>query len=540
LLCYRPGTQEAILLSEGQQVIHTLYSERELETNLLVHRSDGNHSDKQRLNLEMADSAGTSAASAVSAVPTSPPGSKRSSPNARAAADPVRPADLLLPSTPGPSLDLIRAGSSNELLSPGSPSSPGGRRRFQSEPLRIPPQLQVITREMVKMSSTVEGTGSFARVVRATLTKPGETPRPVAVKVMNRARVLNSAFVNLQNELDIVATLRHPCIINTLGAFEDVDNIYIVMDLAEKGELYKYTKELGLEDMPIVAPNFIAEVVLGLEYMAKQGILHRDVKPENLLLTSGYHVKIADFGTVCHLDSPLNKFTGTPTYVSPEMLITSKASLTSDIWALGCVLFHLFVGRSPFQGDTEYQVIEAVKSRNITWPAAEYFPSVARDLVEKMLAMDPAQRIGANGYAEIKRHPFFAPVDWSQLLTKSNETFLNADYTQLYESHLLSTERVVYSALVVKERYKGMSCHERVLVLTDYPQLFYLDPKLTNQKKGFVQWDRDLCAQADSATRFHVYTSGSRTYHFVDNQGRAHLWAAKINHLVKAKPAAAR
>jgi serine/threonine protein kinase len=403
------------------------------------------------------------------------------------------------------------------------------------QPLVIPPALSRINASMVKLSSAVEGSGSFAKVVRATLTEPGKPPKEVAVKVMNRIRALSSSFVNLQNEVSICASLQHPCIINTLASWEDDENIYIVMDLAEKGELYKYCKETGLEDMPIIAPNFIAEVVLGLEYMASKGVVHRDIKPENLLLTSGYHVKIADFGTVCRVDDEAsNTFTGTPTFVSPEMLTTSRASMTSDVWALGCVLFHLFVGRSPFQADTEFLTIEAVKCRKFEFPP--YFPADARDLVDRMLEMDPAKRIGANGYSDIKRHPFFRNVDWASLLTNSNETFLNQNFTQLYETHLLpGKEKVIFAGMVTKRRYRGMSCKERVLVLTDYPQLFYLDPENKSSKKGFVPWDKDLCAQADSPTEFHCYTSGSRVYHFEEKSGRAHLWAAKINHLVRTK-----
>jgi serine/threonine protein kinase len=394
---------------------------------------------------------------------------------------------------------------------------------------------------MVKLSGKSLGTGAFARVVKATLSRPNVAPVEVAVKIINKIRAFSTATVNLQAELDICAELDHPAIINTYGAYEDDESLFIVMELADKGELFKYTQVVGLEDMPLVAPNFIAEAILGLEYMASKGFVHRDIKPDNLLLAEGYHVKVADFGTVCPVESPLNTFTGTATYVSPEMLTTSKASATSDIWALGCVLFHLFVGRPPFKGETEHLVLEAVKARHIEWPPAEYFPPVARDLVERMLDMDPAQRIGARGYDEIKQHPFFAKIDWATCLQKTNETYLNMNYTELYRSHLLPNERVVYAGLVTKRRYKGFSNKERVLVLTDYPQLFYLDPQATNLKRGNVKWDHELAAQADNDKLFHVHTSERemgglpRVYHFEDAQGRANLWSAKINHLLKLK-----
>jgi len=285
--------------------------------------------------------------------------------------------------------------------------------------------------------------------------------------------------------------------------------------------------------MPEVAPKFIAEVVLGLEYLMSIGVLHRDIKPENLLLTKEFHVKLADFGTVCKIDSAENnKFTGTSWYVSPEMLKEGKASKTSDIWALGCTLFQLFVGRPPFIGDTEFLVLQAVKERKFEFPP--YFPAAAKDLVNRMLDPNPATRIGANGFDEIKRHPFFAKVDWAQLHTTSNQTFLNEDFNEKYKDVLLKGENVVYASAIVKERYKALSVKQRILLLTDYPRLFYIVPG-TNEIKGQVPWTKGMCAQADNEREFHVYTDGSRTYHFKDAAAHAHIWASKINHMLKLK-----
>jgi 3-phosphoinositide dependent protein kinase-1 len=427
------------------------------------------------------------------------------------------------------------AAAASEPLSPSSPSSPL-RAKTTRGVLIIPDNMAHITMDMLKLSQDVKGTGAFAKVVTAGLTMPGQKEKEVAVKIMDRNRAMSSGFINLQNEVDICANLHHECIINSLGVLQDDAKIYIVMDLAEKGELFKYTQAFGLEDMPMVAPNFVAEVVLGLEYMISQGCIHRDIKPENLLLTFDYHVKLADFGTVCLVDSDENnKFTGTPLYVSPEMLTTGSASKTSDIWALGCVLFQLFVGRPPFQGTSEYLVLQSVKLRKFEFPP--YFPPDAKDLCGRMLCTDPAQRIGANGFAEIKEHVFFQHVDWNDLLMNSNETFLNKDFSEEWKDVLIKGEKVIYASIILKERYAALSVKERILILTDYPRLFYLKPG-TKVIKGMVPWSADICAQADSADRFVVYTSGSRTYKFVDKAQRAALWSAKINHMVKkSKPA---
>lgn len=399
----------------------------------------------------------------------------------------------------------------------------------------IPANMQ-FPRDRLVMSKTVLGKGGFATVVSATLALgPAGAPTPVAVKVLNKAQMSRGqVFSSLQNEIDICATLTHPCIINTHGIFEDPDSIYIVMDLAEGGELFKYTQKFGLEDMPIVAPNFIGEVVLGLEYMKSKGVVHRDIKPENLLLTSDYHVKIADFGTVCRVeDTQGNKFTGTPFYVSPEMLSTGKASVSSDLWALGCVVYQLFVGRPPFQGESQYLLMQSIKERHLEFPP--YFPPEAKTLVDRLLDPVPETRLGANDFGEIKSHAFFKNVNWDTILTQSNVTHLNANYTKQWEAFLLKNEKVVYSSKIVKERYQFLptSAKERLLILTDFPRLFYLEPgSLTI--KGQVPWSDQVFAQSDSTERFTVVTP-DRKYEFVDAEKRAPLWAAKINDLVKRK-----
>ncbi|CUF42246.1 protein kinase, putative [Bodo saltans] len=425
---------------------------------------------------------------------------------------------------------------------PSTPAGGGG--------LRIPENMH-LTKDIFTVSNKVLGEGGFAKVYSGELlrdprrcneepTSPLNAtnfPKPVAVKVMFKAQVSRSTFSSLQAEIDICSTLRHTCLINTYGVFEDPDRLFIVMDLAEGGELLKYMKQFGLEDMPVVAPNLVGEVVLGLEHMREHGVVHRDIKPENLLLTAEYHVKISDFGTVCRVDDEAaNKFTGTAFYVSPEVLATGKAGYASDLWALGCCIFQMFVGRPPFQGESQYLVMQKIKERNFEFPP--YFPADAKDLVDKLLTVDPLLRLGGDpehGFAQLKAHPFFRTVNWETILLKSNVTHLNANYTKKWEAFLLKDERVIYSSLIVKERYSFLpsSTKMRMLILTDFPRLFYLEPD-SLAIKGQVAWSDEIFAQSDSAEKFTVHTPG-REYIFVDSEKRAALWASKINDQVKRK-----
>ena len=297
-------------------------------------------------------------------------------------------------------------------------------------PIAIPPSLQLDMARLAlgaggKGAPTVIGAGCFGTVVLGELAPDPtaaagaggqQAPLPVAVKVLDRAKAENSQFMSLQTELDVSAQLRHPCLVNTLGVGAlpasrsplAVDSICIVMELAARGELLRYMKRYGLEDMPEVAPKFVAEAVLALEFMAQRRLAHRDVKPENLLLTQECHVKLSDFGTVCGVDSAdAAVFRGTTAYAAPEVLTPGGAvSITTDLWALGCVVYELFVGRPPFQAESDYLLRQAVRGREFEFPP--YFPAAARDLVAQLLEVDPAKRLGAaarGGFAALKAHP---------------------------------------------------------------------------------------------------------------------------------------
>ncbi|KAI9222391.1 kinase-like domain-containing protein [Blastocladiella britannica] len=309
---------------------------------------------------------------------------------------------------------------------------------------------------------TSVGEGSYSTVIKARERSSG---RLFAIKMLDKRHIVKEKKVKYVNiEKDVLHHTRHPLVIRLYYTFQDQQSLYFVIELAERGELLSYIRKLGSFDQPATR-FYVAEIVTAIEYLHSKGILHRDLKPENILLSKDMHVKLADFGSAkitvplapassassspatpptppappkaasdsptatADADSPPSgiapstgrSFVGTAEYVSPELLNDKSAMPASDVWAIGCILYQLLAGRPPFKGANEYQTFQKILKLEYSFPPG--FPPVARDLVEKILVLDPLQRISI---AQVKQHPFFSPppgegtaIVWTEIWTQT-------------------------------------------------------------------------------------------------------------------------
>ena len=198
-----------------------------------------------------------------------------------------------------------------------------------------------------------------------------------------------------------------------------------------------------------MARLYIAEVVLALEYLHSMNIVHRfflhsflnplflsppppfpfspsswyrDLKPDNMLVTVDGHIKLTDFGLSFVGAEVLgihegNRVVGTPDYIAPEALMGTGYGPSVDWWALGIVLFELLVGFPPFNDESPTHIFQNILKKEICWPLPpEELSPEAKDLIEQLLTTERTERLGANGAGEVKKHPFFAGLDWDNLL----------------------------------------------------------------------------------------------------------------------------
>ncbi|KAL5507123.1 PKH1 [Sanghuangporus vaninii] len=265
------------------------------------------------------------------------------------------------------------------------------------------------------------GEGSYSTVVHA-IYPP--TEQEYAIKILDKGHLkrVNKTQTAIAEKNTLVRLgSGHPGIVRLHWAFHDEWSLYFVLDLAKNGELQSRISRLGSLSLSC-ARYYAAQLVDAVAYMHSRGVIHRDLKPENLLLDDHMRLKITDFGTGKLLEEGSERtgtFVGTAQYVSPELLTANNTSKASDIWAVGCIIFQMIAGKFPFHALSEYLMWQKVKSLDYTFP--DGFDEIAKDLVQKLLVIDPTQRLGAGesgtpyDIEALRCHPFFKDVNWETL-----------------------------------------------------------------------------------------------------------------------------
>jgi hypothetical protein len=246
------------------------------------------------------------------------------------------------------------------------------------------------------------GHGGMADVYRAADMSGGP---PVAVKVV---RSTDPALARrLTREARAVASFEHPGLVRLLGAGVHDEHAYLVMELVEGETLAERLQHGPLPTGRAAALG--ASLADALSYVHRRGVVHRDVKPGNVLLDADERARLADFGIAQVLDASSATMTGTTlgtaAYMAPEQLAHHRVGPAADVWALGAVLLECLTGRRPFDGPPA----EVVARRLAGWrPSTEGLPSAWRMALDSMLDPDPARRPEAGEAAELLKAPVFA------------------------------------------------------------------------------------------------------------------------------------
>lgn len=269
------------------------------------------------------------------------------------------------------------------------------------------------------------GEGSYSTVLAA---QDRQTSKDYAIKVLDKRHIIKEKkvkYVNIEKET-LNRLTDHPGVVRLYYTFQDERSLYFVLDLCSGGELLGVLKRMSTFDEECTK-FYGAQILDTIAYMHSKGVIHRDLKPENVLMDDNRHIKITDFGTAKMLsahqdqagrtyyasdtldDGRASSFVGTAEYVSPELLTDKNACKASDLWAFGCIIYQLLAGRPPFKAANEYLTFQKIVALEYEFPQG--FPEVARDLVERLLVLDPLQRLNLEN---VKNHEFFQGIKWGR------------------------------------------------------------------------------------------------------------------------------
>ena len=269
------------------------------------------------------------------------------------------------------------------------------------------------------------GSGSFGRVY---LVSHNDLKSLFALKVIDKRKLMVSygKLDIIYNEINIHSKLAHENIIKLYNVHEDNENINIIMEYAENGNLYELiSKEKnGLTESK--AFDYFIQVVNAVYYLHNNNIIHRDIKPENILIGNDNKIKLCDFGWAKELTlENRSTFCGTVEYMAPEIVGSENYDYSVDIWSLGILLYELLYGHSPFKASNTKNVILNIKTHELTYDDKnKQISKSCKDLIQKLLDSNPQKRLKIK---DILEHPFVKKHSKKYSYKKKLSSVINED-----------------------------------------------------------------------------------------------------------------
>ncbi|KAL1990832.1 hypothetical protein VTN49DRAFT_5835 [Thermomyces lanuginosus] len=315
----------------------------------------------------------------------------------------------------------------------------------------------------------VLGKGNFGKVM---LAETKATKKLYAIKVLKKEFIIENDEVEStksEKRVFLIANKeRHPFLLNLHACFQTETRVYFVMEYISGGDLMLHIQrgQFGLKR----AQFYAAEVCLALKYFHENGVIYRDLKLDNILLTLDGHIKIGDYG-LCKEDmwygSTTSTFCGTPEFMAPEILLDKKYGRAVDWWAFGVLIYQMLLQQSPFRGEDEDEIYDAILADEPLYPI--HMPRDSVSILQKLLTREPELRLGSGptDAQEVMSHAFFRNINWDDVYHKRVPppfipTISNPTDTSNFDTEFTSVTPVltpVQSVLsqAMQEQFRGFS-----------------------------------------------------------------------------------
>uniref|UniRef100_A0A8C9W5H4 G protein-coupled receptor kinase n=1 Tax=Scleropages formosus TaxID=113540 RepID=A0A8C9W5H4_SCLFO len=304
---------------------------------------------------------------------------------------------------------------------------------------------QPITKETFRQYRVL-GKGGFGEVCACQVRATGKM---YACKKLEKKRIKKRKGEAMAlNEKQILEQVNSRFVVSLAYAYETKDALCLVLTIMNGGDLKFHIYNMGTPGFEKERVQFYAaEICCGLEHLHRESIVYRDLKPENILLDDNGHIRISDLGLAIKVPEGelIRGRVGTVGYMAPEVISNEKYAMSPDWWGLGCLIYEMTAGRSPFRARKERVKREEVEHR-VMEEQEEYGSRFAEDaeaICRLLLTKDPKQRLGcqSDGAAEVKAQPFFKNINFKRLEAGIEEPPFVPDPRAVYCKDVLDIEQ---------------------------------------------------------------------------------------------------
>ncbi|XP_023659229.1 serine/threonine-protein kinase 32A [Paramormyrops kingsleyae] len=339
------------------------------------------------------------------------------------------------------------------------------------------------------------GKGTFGKVC---IVQKKDTKKMYAMKYMNKLKCVERNEVrNVFKELQIMQNLEHPFLVNFWYSFQDEEDMFMVVDLLLGGDL-RYHLQQNVRFSESTVKLYICEVALALHYLRSKRIIHRDIKPDNILLDEHGHAHLTDFNIAAVVKDDLRarSLAGTKPYMAPELFQPFDAShpgysFAVDWWSLGITSYELLRGQRPYVMRTSMSssdILQAFRSHPICYSPT--WSTEMKSLLRKLLCLDMDRRLSC--LSDLQELDYLSDINWDAVLSKQitpsflpNRRRLNCDPTFELEEMILESKPLHKKKKRLARRMRDQQGAE------NSPQSNQLQQRLENIQRDFIIFNRE-------------------------------------------------
>ncbi len=242
-----------------------------------------------------------------------------------------------------------------------------------------------------KYIPSVIGQGSFSIVYKGS----DEKNNPVAIK-----KIISSISIDTIDEIKIMKKLNHKHIVKLIDVIKENNDVFLIMEFCECGTLADFLNKKPLKEK--YSQSFIFQISLAIKYLFDNHIMHRDIKPQNILLSNKTFIKLADFGFAKIFNKDEEQLAqticGSPLYMAPEIIKCNQYTIKADLWSIGVILYEMIVGKPPFKAKNHIELLNKIDNEPIYLPSCIHISQNCRDLIHQLLQKNPNTRISINDF----------------------------------------------------------------------------------------------------------------------------------------------